>query len=302
MRIYTICLFLALSLTQFRASNAQSIHVSKKGKDENPGTLESPLASLEKAREMLRARKDKNPYQPQDLKVILHEGSYDLQASLVLDQRDGGWKDHPVTWTAAEGERVSITGGKTIEGKKFKPVVDKKILDRIPEEARKKVVSINLHKEGIHQFGKHQQYGHALPVIPSTLELFVDGQPMTLARYPNKGAVKIGKVIDPGSVPRIGDKSNRGAAFLYTDDRHKKWTNIANVWIQGTLNYGFADDYSPIASIDTLTHQVKLGKPHLYGVGHGKDFQEYVVMNLLEELDSPGEWYLDESKIGRAHV
>jgi len=295
MRIYTICLFLALSITQFRASNAQSIHVSKKGKDENPGTLESPLASLEKAREMLRARKDKNPYQPQDLKVILHEGSYDLQASLVLDQRDGGWKDHPVTWTAAEGERVSITGGKTIEGKKFKPVVDKKILDRIPEEARKKVVSINLHKEGIRQFGKHQQYGHALPVIPSTLELFVDGQPMTLARYPNKGAVKIGKVIDPGSVPRIGDKSNRGAAFLYTDDRHKKWTNIANVWIQGTLNYGFADDYSPIASIDTLTHQVKLGKPHLYGVGHGKDFQEYVVMNLLEELDSPGEWYLDES-------
>jgi hypothetical protein len=116
---------------------------------------------------------------------------------------------------------------------------------------------------------------------------------MTLARYPNKGAIKIGKVADPGSVPRNGDKSNRGARFAYTDERHKRWAGISDIWIQGTLNYGFADDYNPVESIDTVNGQVKLGKPHLYGVANGKDFQEYVAINILEELDSPGEWYLD---------
>ena len=118
---------------------------------------------------------------------------------------------------------------------------------------------------------------------------------MTLARYPNKGAMKIGKVSDPGSVPRNGDKSNRGALFAYTDSRHKKWVGQQNLWIQGTLNYGFGDDYNPIESIDTIAGQVKLKKPHLYGVGAGKDFQEYVAINILEELDSPGEWYIDET-------
>lgn len=293
-RIMIVCLILT-SLMISLHSTSQTIHVSKKGSDENPGTAERPVATLDKARDLLRTFKRNQANPTQDLSVIVHNGSYDLQQSLILDQQDGGWKDHPVVWSAAKGETVSITGGKTIEGKKFKPVTDKKILDRIPKEARKKIVSIDLHKEGIHQYGEHRQYGHSLPVIPSILELFVDGQPMTLARYPNKGAVKIGKVIDPGSVPRMGDKSNRGATFQYTDDRHKKWTSISNIWIQGTLNYGFADDYCPIASIDTLTKQVKLGKPHLYGVGYGKDFQEYVVMNLLEELDSPGEWFLDAS-------
>ncbi|MEY3577333.1 MAG: hypothetical protein RL394_916, partial [Bacteroidota bacterium] len=64
---------------------------------------------------------------------------------------------------------------------------------------------------------------------------------------------------------------------------------------QGTLNYGFGDDYNPIDFIDTIAGQVKLKKPHLYGVGAGKDFQEYVAINILEELDSPGEWYIDET-------
>jgi hypothetical protein len=34
----------------------------------------------------------------------------------------------------------------------------------------------------------------------------------------------IGEVIDPGSVPRIGDYVNiRGGTFVYTDRRHADW-------------------------------------------------------------------------------
>ena len=94
---------------------------------------------------------------------------------------------------------------------------------------------IDLKKLGVNNFGKHKQYGHALPVVPSALELFVNGQPMTLARYPDVGDIKIGKVLDKGSVPRIGDKVNRGAIFQYTDERHKRWIGQKNIWFRGTF-------------------------------------------------------------------
>jgi hypothetical protein len=287
--------FCALSAILFVSSTqSQTLHVAMKGNDKNPGTIEKPLATLQAARDLMRVLRS-GKYASADPRVIIHEGTYDLNNSLLINEQDGGTENHPVMWAAASGEKVSITGGKTVNGKKFRTIKDQSVLSRLSNEAREKVMSINLKKEGVVNFGKHQQYGHSLPVIPSTLEVFFNGEPLTLARYPNKGGIKIGKVIDPGSVPRVGDKSNRGATFVYTDPRHKVWAGQKNIWIQGTLNYGFADDYCPIASIDTVKQELKLGKPHLYGVGSGKDFQEYVAINILEELDSPGEWYLDEA-------
>lgn len=284
------CMLLMFAL----AAQGQVVHVSKRGNDKNPGTAIHPLASLEAARSAIRSYRMKNQIPKGGMKVIIHEGTYDLKETFALNEQDGGEKESPVIWTAAPGEKVNITGGKTIPSKKFSLVKDKQVLQRLSPIAAGHVVQVNLKAEGVKDFGKHRQYGHALPVVPATLELFFNGEPMTLSRYPNKGTVKIGKVADKGSVPRIGDKSGRGALFAYTDERHKSWAGQKNIWIQGTLNYGYADDYNPIEYIDTIKGQVKLGKPHLYGVAAGQDFQEYVAINILSELDSPGEWYLDE--------
>ena len=285
-------LMLAIGILE---TQAQSIHVSPKGSDKNPGTKEKPVASLTAARTLARSYKKTKGLPKGGLNVIIHEGIYDLQQTFQLAEEDAGKKDAPITWSAAAGEKVNITGGKTINPGKFSKVTDKAILNRLEKNAMGNVWQADLRAEGIKNLGNHRQYGHGLPVVPATLELFYNGEPMTLARYPNKGAIKIGKVSDPGSVPRTGDKSNRGALFAYTDSRHKKWVGQNNIWIQGTLNYGFGDDYNPIDFIDTIAGQVKLKKPHLYGVGAGKDFQEYVAINILEELDSPGEWYIDET-------
>ena len=289
--IPSACLFLSLSLPLLCLP--QEIHVSKKGKDTNPGTNAQPVASLEAARDLLRTKRKANEQQAP--RVVIHEGVYDLAQSLVFDERDGGSETSPVIWTAAPGEKVAVTGGRSIAGEKFFPVKDEGILQRLPVSARSQVVQTDLKREGIQHFGELRQYGHGLPVIPAAVELFFNGNPMTLARYPNQGAVKIGRVLDKGSVPRTGDKSNRGAVFAYTDERHRQWAGLKDIWIQGTLNYGFADDFNPIASIDTVNGLVQLGKPHLYGVASGQDFQEYVAINILEELDEPGEWYLDRS-------
>ena len=51
-----------------------------------------------------------------------------------------------------------------------------------------------------------------------------------------------------------------------------------------------------MSGIDTVEKLITLTSPHLYGVASGRDFQQYIALNILEELDSPGEWYLDRSE------
>ena len=284
---------LAFALFFLSAGFTQEIHVSIKGNDRNPGSIDRPLASLEAARDLARKIKTNGVNTESGTKIIIHGGQYQLNTSLLLDERDGGSDEAPSIWTAAAGEDVRITGGISLSAKKFTPVQNKQARNRLLANVRDNVLEIDLHALGIRNFGKHIQYGHGLSVVASPMELFFNGAPMTLAQYPNKGSMKIGKVIDMGSVPRIGDKSNRGAVFTYTDDRHVTWAGQEDIWIQGTFNYGFADDYSQIANIDTVNKLVKLAKPHLYGVASGMDFQSYTAINILEELDSPGEWYAD---------
>jgi Right handed beta helix region len=275
--------------------HSQEIHVSPLGSDRNPGTQMKPLATPEAARDLLRKLRIGKPGQHKTARIIMHAGTYDLKSSFVLDERDGGTKTNPVQWSAAANEDVILSGGKTIPSNLFKPISNPAISKKLGSNVASQVMELDIRQAGITNTGKHRQYGHGLPVVPSTMELYFNHEPMILARYPNKGDIKIGKVVDKGSVPRVGDKSNRGAVFNYTDDRHKRWAGQSNIWIQGTLNYGFADDYNSIEKIDTTNKTVKLGKPHLYGVGAGSDFQSYVAINILEELDEPGEWFLDET-------
>lgn len=286
---------LLISLHLVLPGHSQTIHVAQTGNDLYTGTARQPLRTLEAAKEKLRQQRQNTPTAQGNPTVIIHQGTYDMPRTLAFETADGGTETSPVVWTAAPGEIVSITGGKTISGKNFTAVRSINMLNRLPIEARNQVKQIDLRKQGVSSFGAYQQYGHALPVIPAALELFFNTEPMPLARYPNKGQIQIGNVKDKGGVPRIGDKSDKGAVFQYTDERHKKWAGLKNIWIQGTLNYGFADDFNPIANIDTVKQLVTLGKPHLYGVASGQEFQSYVVMNVPEELDSPGEWYLNDT-------
>lgn len=272
---------------------AQDIYVSKNGNDSNPGTKEKPVASLEAARDLLRQHKATNDLPKGGITVWIGKGQYDQTTPLILNENDSGEPNAPIVWRALPDENVSVTGGKSIPSSAFQKVTDRAILKRLSKTAAQNVVQVNLREHGIKDFGEIKQYGHAMPVVPAPLEVFFNNEPMTLARYPNEGYIKIGKVIDPGSVPRTQDYSNRGGIFEYTDHRHEVWAGQDDVWFQGTFNFGFADDNILVESINPKTKQVKLAMPSMYGIGSGRDFQQYVAYNILDELDSPGEWYLD---------
>ena len=292
-KILVFILFFTLVLRL--STYCQDFYVNPAGDDSNPGTKEKPVATLEAARDIIRQYKAVNDLPKSEITVWISKGQYDQKHPFVLNENDSGQPGAPVVWRTMKDEKVSITGGQSIPSEKFTPLTNKAISKRLSANAAQNVMQVNLKELGISDFGKIKQYGHAISVSPSQIELFYNNEAMTLARYPNEGFLGIGKVIDAGSVPRNRDYSWRGAVFEYTDLRHSVWKGQKDVWLQGSFNYGFADDNILIESIDIKKKQVKLAMPSLYGVAGGKEFQHYVALNILDELDSPGEWYVEKN-------
>ena len=290
-----LSLLLLISL-MFAHVDAQILFVAPSGNDGNVGTMEKPLRTLEGARDAVRALRRATPARSfQAVTVWLRGGTYHLPRTFELTREDAGFPGAPVTYAAYNHELVRLSGGMSIPPFSFRPASDRGTLLRLPPEARQHVLQADLRALGIRDFGKHRQFGHGLPVVPAPMELFWNDSVMQLARYPNTGAIDIGPILDPGSMPRNGDYSNRGGRFQYTDSRHARWAGNSNVWLQGFFNHGFADDKIRIASMDTLRREVTLSSPHMYSLGSGQNFNQYVALNVLEELDQPGEWYVDNS-------
>jgi parallel beta-helix repeat protein len=271
---------------------SQEFYISKSGNDNNNGSKEKPFLTIEKAIESVRLLKKTNG-QSQNITVWLRAGKYNLNKSIELKEMDSGENGFYIEYRSFPNEKVVITGSCELDPMKIMKVHDDKILSRIPKEARKYIVGYDLKADGLLNYGEHNQIGHGLSVSSAPMELFINDQIMKLAQYPNDSYIMIGKVIDPGSVPRIKDYSNRGGIFEYTDSRHARWTKAEDLWLQGTFKYGFADDKIKVESIDTIKKQVKLSSPHLYGIGSGENFNHYIALNLLEEIDTPGEYYID---------
>ncbi len=297
----TFC-WLLISLGLFPSLHALERYVSPQGNDRNPGTLVAPWQTLEGARDAVRAWRKVQPAGANEaVTVWLRGGTYSLARPFELTKEDGGTANAPVTYAAYQNETVRLTGGRVVPAAAFGPVRHEAALRRLLPESRPHVLEVDLRALGITDFGTHRQFGHGLPVVPAPLEVFWNDTVLPLARYPNTGAIAIGPIVEPGSMPRTGDYSNRGGRFKYTDPRHARWVGVPDVWLQGYFNHGFADDKIRIAAIDPAKEEVTLASPHLYALGSGQNYNQYVALNLLEELDAPGEWYV-EAAAGRLYL
>ncbi|MFC4776613.1 right-handed parallel beta-helix repeat-containing protein [Paenibacillus sp. GCM10023252] len=83
-------------------------YVSPTGNDANTGTISKPFATLEKAKQELKANK-KNI--PAPATVYIRGGTYSLSKPLVFDETDSGEEHSPITYKAYPGEKPVLTGG-----------------------------------------------------------------------------------------------------------------------------------------------------------------------------------------------
>ncbi len=283
-------IYLALLLGCGCAWPAQvRLYVAPGGNDTYPGTHERPFATLERARD--EVRRLKHGALPAGIVVELAAGTYELSAPVEFTAEDAGTAACPIEYRAAATGQVRLVGGKPVAG--WKSVTDPAVLTRLDPAARGKVRCADLKAIGVTDLQAINSAG-SYRSDPG-LEVFFQDTPLTLARYPNRGYMKIAGVLDDkGAAPKSGRSDTADGKFVCEDPRPERWVGEQGISLHGFWIWDWADERLPLGTIDpaahTLSFQPRPGRT--YGV---RKNQWFYAENVLPELDSPGEWYLDRA-------
>ena len=261
------------------AAPGHIIYVAASGNDAHTGTKEKPFATLDRARDEIRRLKTAGPLPVGGVTVEVAGGIFERSTSFELADSDSGTATSPIVYRARRGEEVRLVGGRELT--RWKPVVDPSVLARMDPAAHGKALRAELRAQGIENFGALSRRGHTLTADQSGLELFFAGEPMPLARWPNQGWTRI-----------VGTPAGQyGGQFTYEGDRPKRWTRAEDIWLHGYWTFAWADSYEKVRSIELERRLIKTEPPH--GIHGYTPDRRFYALNLLEELDEPGEWYLD---------
>ncbi len=296
-RFIRLCTFVIIlsSCLLLAAEKQKTLYVSHAGSDMWSGTAASPnaqktngpFATFERARDAVRQAKSGGF--TGTISVSVREGVYPVSHTLTLDSTLSGSAEAPILWSGYKRESVRLIGGTAVKG--FAPVTDPAVIARLPLDLRTKILVADLRAQHITDYG----------TIPNGMNLYYKGKHMPIARYPNQGWLTIADVPQSGdSVLNPGDKKiirngkfagKHYGRFGYSGDRPSLWAASGDKWMHGYFEWDWRDAYQKIARIDTAAREIYPALPH-HHYGYEKD-QRYYFMNILEELDAPGEWFLD---------
>lgn len=294
-------------------------HVSPSGSDHAPGTESQPWRSLEAARDAVRKLRVTAGLPAGGVTIWLHGGDYVRTQALELTAADSGAPDAPLVWRSRPGKTARLLGGmrlptagltgaapgageapdplgepSSLAAGAWRPVTDPAVRARLAEAARDQVRQGDLRAWGLSDFGALQSRGFGRETTPAHCELFYLGRPMTLARWPNEGEfAQIAGFPEAGTEPdghggKIGRLDN---GFTYAGDRPRRWQDLGDLWVHGYWAWDWANSYERVATLEREQRLVKTAPPYgLYGFRKG---QRFYFLNVLEELDQPGEWFLD---------
>jgi Right handed beta helix region len=317
--------FLLITFTLLASVHAAvELYVAPKGAKAGDGSKQAPYATLQEA--VLAARN--HPQEPVEIRLL--PGRHEVVRTIQLGKTDQRTAEARLTIKAHGDGPVMLTGGGVISQKPQR-VTDPAILSRLPSWrpklhqsrtlppaiAKKRAEDLSAHEEallfslnlrevrelgivkdtGIKDTGAFGPRGFERPFIPVPVEVFMDGIPLVPAQWPNSDAppIPLRKVSDPGSIPRQNELPPRGAVLDYESPRVDRWTKAEDFYIKGIFAEGHAHDCLSIASIDTTTRTMTTKIPHLYGfrTGRQKTICHWTAVNLLEEIDLPGESFTD---------
>lgn len=262
------------------ASHArQTLIVSPRGNDSGDGTLRKPFRTVERALQAASRNGD-------TIDILLRGGTYPLRQTVEVT----GLKH--VTLAPYGGENVSFVGGYAVKASQLQKVTNPAVRERLQPEVRDRVREIDARALRIPLTGLIPK-GFGRPSLPGWSELFIDGQPLHIARWPNDSMAMIGKIRCTGDIPREEKYGIGDPVFEYAGERPAQWKSTDGMWIGGYFAHGYADDMIPVRSIDTAAHTLTAALPTQYGFMTGAPWRQWFALNLPEEIDLPGEYVLD---------
>ncbi|MEN6547904.1 MAG: right-handed parallel beta-helix repeat-containing protein [Armatimonadia bacterium] len=250
---------------------AVTLYVAHNGNDAAAGTLQAPFATLERARDEVRKLKAAGPTGP--VTVWVGGGIYELSKPFALTAGDRGTPLQPVVYRALDKAPPVLVGARRIRG--FKPW-------------KGQILQCDLK-------------GTALEGVVFR-QLFYNGKRMIMARYPNhdpndphggEWAYVLSSEPVSDHQPRSTSDTVARSKMAFTAMPgvvKPTWEKVEQAEVGIHPAYGGAWNLVPVKSADPATGVITFARPVGYGIMVG---DRYFIRNLLAELDSPGEWYLD---------
>jgi hypothetical protein len=310
-----------LTLAPCPVTAAMTLYVASTGNDSWSGKIsapnatqsDGPLATLQRARDTIRKIKTTTGLPPGGIVVEVAAGRYELAAPLELTAEDSGTPQSPIVYRARPGDVVRLSGGRIVTD--WQPVTDPAVLDRLDPAARGQVFQADLKALGISEYGDlgldaawelqyylskidnqgedamGSTYASVGKKVHPRLEVFFNDEPMELSRWPNEGFIKVEQVLGKTPFDVRGVKGCKEGIFVYEGDRPKRWVGEKDAWVEGYWCRDWAEQRHKIRSLDTEKHVISVEPPyHTYGYRKGQWFRGF---NLLCEIDTAGEWYID---------
>ena len=245
--------------------SAKDIFVSTSGNDKNLGTQDSPFKSFKRA-----VNEAKKFAGKESLNIWFDEGTYYLNHTILLDNGFSGTANNPIIFSALPGSKVYIKGSKLL-----------------------KHLVWNNYKKGIF-----------VTTVPENLtfdQLFVNNIRQIRARFPNydeKDPFRSGK----GYLLVTGGTNKRYDKWFSFDPKtftNKTWKHPQTGIVHAFQSHNWGNLQYRINSINKTENKIILGEggwqiQRSHGIG-GKDknASQFFIENIFEELDTPGEWFLD---------
>lgn len=258
----------------------KTVYVSPTGDDSQNGSEKSPLKSLRKAVEVMTEYANSEENSGGKLQIVLRGGEYRLDEGINI--KNFKFADTELEICAYDGEVPKLNASKTIPVSAFKKVSDEDVLKRVYDSVRDKLYVADLSALGITDFGALEEKTAGV-FTTRGFDLYFNEKPLTLGRYPNEGLENIGLIMSD-------DKANNKLAFKAPDNAAARWATASDMRIYGLLYYGWFETYQRV-SVNEEKNLIELSKYPTYGASQARG--KYYVYNLLEEIDVPGEYYLD---------
>ena len=217
---------------------SQPYYIAPDGNDAQPGTLEKPFASLQRAQ---TARREKPGT------VFLRGGTYYLSAALIFTVQDSGTQEAPAIFQNYENERPVISGGVKLEKLDWWPYTNGILQAKVPDGLQ-------------------------------TEEIFVNGERQNLARYPN---------FNPSA-----EYFDGYAADAISTNRSARWADPTGGYFHA-MHPALWGDFTWRITGKDADGTVTLEGGWQNNRGAAAHRQIRFVENVFEELDAPGEWFLN---------
>lgn len=256
-----------------------TIYVSPVGRDDAEGSLDAPLKTFDGARKKVQSYIG----QGREIEVVFRGGEYRLTETVKFTGADSGSENSSITYKAYDGEKVEFKGSVALDASKAKQVTDEKILSKLYDDVKNKIVEIDLASCGITKAMIKEYKNHGS-------EYSLQGGEVN-GLYQNGNAQKVSEWPNGFGNYTTWDYAESGDTLHYTDTEPNRWEDAKHMWIGGYNSNDYQFSRRTVTDVNAETSTITCyTASQKFTSAYSRRWKAY---NLIEEIDVPGEYYID---------